>query len=76
MPTHAIEVAKEYATLSVIHLDTIIAWCGSSGKIRSSDIIALYKRYLSWRKELSAALASQAADTRSDDTLPFVLVLQ
>lgn len=75
VPTHAIEVAKEYATLSVIHLDTIIAWCGSSGKIRSSDIIALYKRYLSWRKELSAALASQAADTRSDDTLPFVLVL-
>ena len=75
IPTHAIEAAKEFAKLSLIHLDNIIAWCGSAGKIGTKDILDIYGRYLAWRDGLSAALAGQIENLDDETTLPFVLLL-
>lgn len=76
IPTHAIEVAKESARLSLIHLDTVIAWCGSMGKITSKRMLELYQRYLSWKHELSATLSDHSRDQNNGETFPFVLLLQ
>lgn len=75
-PTYAMEVAKEFAKLSLIHLETIIAWCGSAGKIRTKDIFALYGKYLSWKHNLKRHLGAEKRDAKDKTILPFVLLLQ
>jgi hypothetical protein len=74
--TYAIEVAKQFAELSLIHLDTLTAWCGTSGKVSSELLLQLYKRYRAWQRRLPKAIRDHAPNSSSEDVLPFVLLLQ
>jgi hypothetical protein len=75
-PTHAMEVAKEFAKLSLIHLETITAWCGSAGRIKTKDIFELFGKYLSWKHHLNQYLSVEKRGTKDKNVLPYVLLLQ
>jgi hypothetical protein len=79
IPSHAIETAKELAKLSLINLDAIVAWCGSTCKVNTKTILGLYHRYLLWKKELPRALGDtfpNLEDHDHIDLLPYTLLLQ
>ena len=74
--TYSIEVAKESAQLSLIHLETLSAWCGTSGKVTSKDLLELYEKYQLWRQDLSKVIRNHSSVANGEDVLPFVLLLQ
>jgi hypothetical protein len=76
MPSTVIRAAKEFSKLSMIHLEAIIAWCRSAGKLGTKDILKIYEQYLSWRQGLSSELDTQVHDLDNSDVLPSVLLLQ
>ena len=72
-PSHALEVASEYAKLFRIVHETILIYCGSRGKVSAESLLKLYKRYLHWKDNLPPEIA---AVELSMEPMPSVLILQ
>lgn len=72
-PSHAIRTACCQAALFEIIHDNLDLYCGLRGKATAERILALYRRYIDWKKDLPAVVKNIDVN---DQPLPHILYLQ
>ncbi|KAF2091466.1 hypothetical protein K490DRAFT_60906 [Saccharata proteae CBS 121410] len=75
IPSHAIEVSREFSRLNQIIHETINVYCGSKGRVTARSIMYLYKRYLRWKTALPHDLAVGADGVEMVHPLPHVFYI-
>lgn len=74
VPDHlslSVMTASEHAKLFRTVHESILAYCGSRGKVSAQKLLEIYERYMAWKDELPPALRDL-----DNDPLPHVLFLQ
>lgn len=70
-PGLSVMTASEHAKLFRIAHETILAYCGSRGKVTGRRLFDVYERYLTWKDNLPPEIRDV-----DNDPLPHVLFLQ
>ena len=65
--------AHENAKLYRIIHETILAFCGSRGKVSAHQLLVIYERYLGWKEHLPPSLSDVDGEVES---LPHAIFLQ
>ncbi len=69
--SQSVVTASEHAKLFRTVHESILAYCGSRGKVSAQKLLDIYERYMAWKDGLPHALREL-----DNDPLPHVLFLQ